>query len=259
MNHNSVVKFRKLHQTSSCLVLANAWDCASAALVQSAGAKAIATSSASLAWANGYPDGNALSSSLLLNSVEKLVRVCEQPLSIDIEAGYSNEPEQVAALVVELAELGVAGINIEDGQDSPDLFEAKLSAIRERLGLDGIFINARTDVYLQSLVPDEQKPGEVEHRLTRYANSGADSAFVPGLLNVQDIRQLVSAISLPLNIMLPSLDVNREDFIEAGVKRLSYGPGTFLEAYKQLLLFSDKAVDKTELTYDKLNDLMNRL
>ncbi|MBB6522172.1 isocitrate lyase/PEP mutase family protein [Pseudoteredinibacter isoporae] len=256
MNQENVEIFRKLHKRSDGLVLSNVWDCASAVLVQHGGANAIATSSASLAWANGYPDGGALPVEQLLRSVENIMRIAVVPVSIDIEAGYSDQPEQVVDLLVELVKLGVAGINIEDGQDSPDLFSTKLEAIRETLGPDQMFINARTDVYLQSLVPEAHQLQETQQRIARYASAGADSAFVPGLLDLEDIKVLLSSSALPLNIMLPSLELETKDFFEAGVKRLSYGPGTFLESYRQLQSFSGKGADSGVLSYDGFNRML---
>ncbi|GAA6151924.1 isocitrate lyase/PEP mutase family protein [Pseudoteredinibacter isoporae] len=258
MNQNNVAAFRQLHYEPSALLLANVWDCASAALVQRSGAKAIATSSASLAWANGYADGGALPVDVLLNSVERITKLCQVPLSVDIEAGYCDKPEQVVELVIELVGMGVVGINIEDGQDSPDLLCAKLKAIRRVFGPDSLFINARTDVYLQSLVATEQQRNETQQRLARYAEYGADSVFVPGLLVLEDIRYLVTSNSVPLNIMLPSLETAVDEFIEAGVKRLSYGPGSFIAAYKPLSSFMGGESEVAELNYETLNELMLR-
>ena len=115
----SVQIFRGLHQGSAVLVLPNAWDAGTARLIESIGAKAIATTSAGLAWARGYPDGNALPEDQLLAAIRAIARVIRVPLSTDIEAGYSEEPDAVASLVTRLLDIGVVGINIEDGAGSP--------------------------------------------------------------------------------------------------------------------------------------------
>src|SRR5215469_14415009 len=117
-NAMSVVdKFRQLHDNSSPLLLPNVWDAGSARLVEAQGAQAIATTSAGFAWALGYPDGRVLPFDEVVGSVRRIVRVLNVPLSVDIENGYSDDPQAVASNVMRLVELGIAGINIEDGPD----------------------------------------------------------------------------------------------------------------------------------------------
>lgn len=139
--------FRALHQQDPLLVLPTAWDAASAALWQRAGAAAVGTSSAALAWSCGYADGGALPEHLL-QRVAEIAAAVSVPLNVDLEDGYSRDPDAVARLVERIAALGVAGINLEDGGNPPPLLVAKLDAIRDRLGERRMFINARTDVYL---------------------------------------------------------------------------------------------------------------
>ncbi len=144
--------FRRLHD-GELLILPNAWDAGSARLIESRGAKAIATTSAGLAWSRGYPDGDALPVEQLLSAVRAIARVIGVPLTIDVEGGYSNDPAAVAGLVAGILEAGAVGINIEDGSGSPALLCAKIAAARESAGRAGVelFINARTDVYLRGL------------------------------------------------------------------------------------------------------------
>src|ERR1700687_2381872 len=145
---------RHLHRLQHLLVLPNAWDAASAALFEESGAEAIATTSAGLAWANGYSDGRILPRRVLLDGVASIARVTKIPLSVDCEGGYSEDPAQAADLIRAL--IGAArvdGINIEDGLEPPELLERKIRAIRrvaEDAGSD-LFINARIDVYLLEL------------------------------------------------------------------------------------------------------------
>src|SRR5579872_4625813 len=149
--------FRKLHQGPEVLMLPNAWDAVSARLIESLGAKAIATTSAGLAWARGYPDGNALPKEQLIAAIRDIARVIKVPLTVDIEAGYADDPAAVAALVGEILAAGVMGINIEDGADSADLLCKKIAAVREqavRMGAD-LYSNARTDVYLRGMASGE--------------------------------------------------------------------------------------------------------
>src|SRR4030081_2102292 len=139
--------FRRLHQ-GSLLILPNAWDAGTARLIESLGAKAIATTSAGLAWSHGYPDGNALSNVQLIAATRDIARAIRVPLSIDIEAGYSDDERAVARLAVGIMNVGAVGINIEDGAGSPDLLCRKVEAVREGAAHSGVdlFINSRTDI-----------------------------------------------------------------------------------------------------------------
>src|SRR5712664_1704290 len=107
--------FRKLHAGPAPLMLPNAWDAGTARLIESLGAKAIATTSAGLAWSRGYPDGNALPEDQLIAATRDIARVIRVPLTVDIEGGYSDDPGAVARLVARVLAVGVVGINIEDG------------------------------------------------------------------------------------------------------------------------------------------------
>jgi 2-methylisocitrate lyase-like PEP mutase family enzyme len=222
----SVQIFRSLHQGPQIFVLPNAWDAGTARLIESVGAQAIATTSAGLAWSRGYPDGNALPNEQLIAATRDIARVIEVPLSVDIEAGYSDEPRVVAELIARILDIGVAGINIEDGAASVDLLCRKIAAIRDQalhVGMD-LFINARTDVYLRDIASGDAAVEEVIQRGSRYRSAGCDGLFVPGLLDRRSMRTIAEAIEpTPLNVMalpgLPSLEALREH----GVRRLSAG------------------------------------
>jgi 2-methylisocitrate lyase-like PEP mutase family enzyme len=224
---NSV--FRNLHR--DLLVLPNAWDPGSARLFESVGAKAIATTSAGIAWSRGYPDGDALPIEQLLATTRDIARVIRVPLTIDIEGGYSIDPAVVAQVVVArvvggIIDAGAVGINIEDGTGSPDLLCAKIEAAKQtaaRAGVD-LFINARTDVYLRGFATGDAAVEEVVRRAERYRAAGCDGLFVPALADGRAIEAVAAAIDpLPLNIMLvpglPAASVLRTQ----GVRRLSAG------------------------------------
>ena len=212
--------FRTLHAGDTVLMLPNAWDAASAALARAAGAQAIATSSAGLAWSCGYADGNALPHDHLLFAVAAICRVAgDIPVSVDFEAGYSAEPAAVAAFVCELRALGVAGINLEDGTDPPELLDSKIQAIKKATD---IFINARTDIYLQGLAEGEPAQAMAIERGKRYAQSGADGFFVPALRDRETIRRVAERVALPLNVLaVPGLPFG--SLYDLGVRRLSAG------------------------------------
>lgn len=217
--------FRSLHAVGQPLLLANVWDAGSARLIERCGALALATTSAGLAWSHGYADGGALPSKVLVTAVEEIVRVSTVPLSVDIEDGYSDEPRHVAELVAALIEAGAVGINLEDGDASPDLLCAKIEAVRSVAVHTGInlFVNARTDVYLRGLAPSDQAVAETVARAARYRQAGSDGLFVPGLADTGEIRTIVESITLPLNVMampaLPKVD----ELQRLGVRRISAG------------------------------------
>jgi 2-methylisocitrate lyase-like PEP mutase family enzyme len=217
--------FRNLHRGPGLLLLPNAWDAVSARLIESLGAQAIATTSAGLAWSRGYPDGNALPEDQLIAAIRDIARVIRVPLTVDIEAGYSDDPAAVARLVARVLAVGVVGINIEDGERSPDLLCKKIAAIREQAhsGAD-VFINARTDVYLRGVAKGEAASAEVIRRASRYHAAGCDGLFIPGLATADAMAALSAAIApMPLNVMvvpnLPLLDTLEK----SGVRRLSAG------------------------------------
>ena len=208
--------FRSLHQGPDILILTNAWDGVTARIVADLGARAVATSSAAVAWSHGYPDGNALPVPLLLATLRDIVRVLTVPVTADIEGGYSDEPRAVAETVAALAGIGVAGINLEDGSGSPDLLCAKIEAIRRVAG--DIFINARTDLFLHG---SNASIDEAIARARRYTDAGADGIFVPGVTDAQSIETLAREIALPLNIMARAGVPPARELQRLGVRRVS--------------------------------------
>lgn len=226
--------FRSLHTQRSVLLLPNAWDAASALVQARAGAVAIGTSSAALCWALGYRDGGALPVGELVSAVRRIARSLKVPLTVDIEDGYSEEAETVAKLVVEIKKAGAVGINIEDGSGSSDVLASKIEAIRSRIDASELFINARTDVYVRSIAQGLEAVSLVTSRAARYAASGADGLFVPGLSDLAETAQIAKSTELPLNLMaLPGLPA-LESLRSAGVRRLSTGPALLLSAYADL-------------------------
>src|ERR1700748_3082221 len=116
---NNFEKFSSLHRQATPLILPNAWDAASARIIEEAGAQAIATTSAGVAWSLGYPDGYKMTAKMNAQVAQQISRVIKVPLSVDFENGYSDDPNVVAENIKLLLDVGVAGINIEDGKDSP--------------------------------------------------------------------------------------------------------------------------------------------
>jgi 2-methylisocitrate lyase-like PEP mutase family enzyme len=216
--------FHQLHR-QGLLCLANAWDAGSARIIEARGARAIATTSAGLAWSQGYADGDCLPVSQLLHAAEAICRVVRVPVTIDIESGYSSSAAAVGETVAALIDLGVVGINIEDGSESPELLCEKIEHVRtvaERRGV-ALFVNARTDVLLRRLARGDEAVEMVRARAARYAEAGADGLFVPYLSEPRAITAVVEATKLPLNLMaVPGLPGPAE-LARLGVRRLSSG------------------------------------
>jgi 2-methylisocitrate lyase-like PEP mutase family enzyme len=214
--------FRQLHHGPDVLRLPNAWDAGSARLIESAGAPAVATTSAGVAWALGYPDGDALPVDRLVATVRAIARVVSIPLSVDIEAGYGGD---VGALITELVGAGAVGINIEDAAAAPAVLAIRIAQARNaatKAGVD-LFINARTDVYLRGLVPEPERVTETLARAARYREAGADGLFVPKVIAPTEIRAIAEGCGMPLNVLawagLPPIS----ELAALGVRRLSAG------------------------------------
>ncbi|MGK9234236.1 isocitrate lyase/phosphoenolpyruvate mutase family protein [Inquilinus limosus] len=217
-------QFRRLHQ-DGILLLANAWDAGSARLIESLGAQAVATTSAGVAWAHGYPDGDALPLDLLVATTADIARIIRAPLTVDAEGGYGADPAAVGEAVARLIGAGAAGINIEDGAGTPDLLCAKIEAIKRAAARSGqdVFVNARTDVYLRGLAPEGGRVAEALARAERYRAAGADGLFVPGVTKPEEIRAIAAGTPLPLNVMARPGLPGAAELSALGVRRLSAG------------------------------------
>jgi 2-methylisocitrate lyase-like PEP mutase family enzyme len=219
--------FQQLHREGPLLILANAWDAASARVIAEAGARAVATSSAAVAWAHGYADGHHLPVSRLLVSVAEIARVVSAPISVDMEGGYSDDPDEVGENVAAMIEAGAVGMNLEDGLAAPDLTARKIAAARaaaDRAGVD-FYINARTDVYLKRLAAGGAAIEESIARGNRYKDAGASGLFLPGAVEATVLKAVADGVDLPLNAMMfPGLPPASE-LVALGVRRLSAGGG----------------------------------
>lgn len=219
--------FRRLHEGPEPLLLPNAWDAGSARLMESLGAKAVATTSAGVAWTHGYPDGDVLPVRMLVSTVVAITRAIRVPLTVDVEGGYSDEPSAVEETVARVVEAGAVGINVEDGSNAPDLLCLKIERAKRagsHFGID-LFVNARTDVYLRGLAPGDKRVQETLARAKLYREAGANGIFVPGLREAAEIRAVAADAGLPLNVMAwPGLPAATE-LARLGVRRLSAGSG----------------------------------
>jgi 2-methylisocitrate lyase-like PEP mutase family enzyme len=228
--------FRALHKGGEILVLPNCWDAASAAIMADAGAKAVATSSAAVAWSHGYPDGDLLPLEKVLATIEACARVIEAPLTADIEGGYTDDLAELGDTIRRVIEAGAVGINLEDGDRAPDLHARKVEAARKAADATGVplFINARIDVYLRNLAEGQAAYAETLQRAETYRAAGADGIFVPGPREDDLIGRLAGEIRLPLNLMGRAGLAPAARLQALGARRLSSGARPFRAAYAAL-------------------------
>jgi 2-methylisocitrate lyase-like PEP mutase family enzyme len=178
-----------------------------------------------LAWCHGYADREHLPTEVALSAAREILRVVSVPVSVDSEAGYSEDAAKVAEHVLALIYAGAAGINLEDGTEPPELLSTKIRATKQAAKARDvdIFINARCDVYLQNLAPDVRKLEESIRRGKLYAEAGADGLFMPGMSDLAQIRSVVNAIDLPVNILIMNTVPPIAELKAAGVRRVSAG------------------------------------
>ena len=233
----SADRFHALHAGPDVLILPNAWDAASAALMEDAGAKAIATSSAAVAWGRGYADGDALPVAALIDVIAGITRVTSVPLTADIEGGYTDDLAELSETIKAVVGVGAVGINLEDGRRDPDLHARKVETARAAAGQAGLdlFINARTDIYLAKLAEGEAALVETLRRAALYAEAGASGIFVPMPIEEDVLSALAAGIALPLNVMGRPGMPSATRLGELGVRRLSSATGPFRAAYGAML------------------------
>ena len=230
--------FRDLHIKSTPLILWNIWDAGSAKALAATGVPAMATGSYALAGALGYGDSEACPRAQVLNTLTLICQATDRPITHDAERGYGATPEAVGDYVAEIVEAGAVGINLEVGLASGGLRDAatqadRIQAAKQALGVG--FLNARTDVFFDEAPRAEnEKVEEVVARAGLYAEAGADGLFVPGLLALETITELVERVRLPLNIMRPLDGPTLSDLAACGVSRISHGPFPWLHAMASL-------------------------
>jgi len=236
MNPELATRFHQLH-ADGLLLLANAWDAGTARLAQAAGARAVATSSAAVAWAHGWPDGDALPIELVLQTTRAVAGAVDLPVTVDIEGGYSDDPARVGELVGQVVAAGAVGINIEDGGAAPALVADKIAAARAAAAAHGVdlYINARTDVWLRGLAEPGRRVSEALVRAARYRAAGASGLFAPGVTDEAEIAALVGDSGLPLNVLAWTGLPDAARLRALGVRRLSAG-SAISEATQGLVL-----------------------
>lgn len=214
------------------LVLPNAWDAGSARLFVEAGFKALATTSAGIAFSLGYPDGERISRDEMLAAVSRITRRIDVPITADMEAGYGMPPKAVAETVRRVIDAGAVGMNLEDRMEGKRLIDFPLAV--ERVGAaraaadaagGGIpfVLNARTDAFEAAELRPEQRLEEAVRRGNAFRAAGADSVFVPFVGDHGTIEQLVQLIRAPLNILGTPNAPSLKEMAALGVRRVTFG------------------------------------
>jgi len=253
--------FRSLHVPGHPLVLPNAWDTASARLIEDAGAAAVATTSAGLAWALGAADGDRLDRDAALEAVARIAAAVDVPVSADIESGYAQDAAGVADTIRAVIAAGAVGVNIEDalyeagaGPLRPVTEQAeRIAAAREAADSAGVplFVNARIDTFLRG-------GGEVDLTLERAAAflaAGADGIFVPGAVEPGTVKLLVDGIEGPLNVMVHPGASPVAELAALGVARVSAGSGLAQAAHALVRRAARELLDTG--TYETLADVLD--
>lgn len=250
-----------MHVEGDILLLPNVWDVASARIIEAAGFPAIATSSAGIAFAQGFPDGQKIPPERMLAVIADIARAVKVPVTADVEAGYGSKPEDAARTARQVIEAGAVGMNFEDATGDPvrplfDLQEQveRIRAIREQGNTLGVplVLNARTDVYLLQIGETSTRYEEALRRLSAFRDAGADCLFVPGLVDLATIRRLVADLNYPVNILAVPSSPSVAELKGAGVRRISLGSGPMRAALGLLQRLATEVV--TDGTYSFMRD-----
>jgi 2-methylisocitrate lyase-like PEP mutase family enzyme len=265
--------FRSLHSGREILLLPNVWDVASARIVEEAGFKAVATSSAGVAFSLGYPDGQVIPRDEMLAVIGRIAKAVKVPVTADVESGYGNTAKDAALTARAVIDAGAVGMNLEDSvSDSPRLVELplqleKIHAVREiadRVRVP-LVLNARTDVYLLQIGEAGKRYDETIRRLSAFRDAGADCVFAPGLSDAETIGRLVAELKCPVNILAGPDSPSVPELFKLGVARVSLGSAPMRAALGQLRRIAEElkvsgtysALDGAP-SYSEMNLLMER-
>jgi 2-methylisocitrate lyase-like PEP mutase family enzyme len=221
---------RRLHVDGPMLVLPNAWDAGSARIYLEAGFKALATTSAGIAFSLGYPDGERISRDEMLAAVARITRRIDVPITADMEAGYGMTPNAVAETARRVIDAGAVGMNLEDRLEGKQLIDFSLAvervaAARAAAHAAGVplVLNARTDAFEAPELRSEQRLEEAVRRGNAFREAGADSVFVPFVGDRDTIERLVQSIRAPLNVLGTPNAPTLKELATLGVRRVTFG------------------------------------
>jgi 2-methylisocitrate lyase-like PEP mutase family enzyme len=236
-------RFLDLHRGPKTLLLPNAWDVPSARIFEEAGFPAIATTSAGIANTLGYPDGQKISATEMLEVIRRIAQAVRIPVTADMESGYASTPEALAETTRQVLEAGAVGMNLEDTSSetssehgatgaSSSLIDLNLQNDKIRAALEAakragipFVLNARTDIFLHAIGPPETRLARAIERLNAYREAGAQCLFAPGVTDSETIAQLVRGVRGPLNILATAGTASLPELAKLGVARVSLGSG----------------------------------
>jgi 2-methylisocitrate lyase-like PEP mutase family enzyme len=248
-----------LHRPGRPVILVNAWDAASARILEKAGSAAIATTSAGVAFACGYPDGERIPRDRMLAAVARICASVSLPVTADVEAGYGDSPEAAEKTALGVVDAGAIGMNLEDGTGRPDapladlaLQVEKIRAVKEAGRLRGvpIVLNARTDVFLDRVGPESGRLGEALRRGEAFRDAGADCVFVPGVNDPATVAELVRRLGCPVNVLAGAGSPPIAELAKLGVARVSLGSGPMRAAMTLVRRLAEEVLTKG--TYSSL-------
>jgi 2-methylisocitrate lyase-like PEP mutase family enzyme len=252
--------FRNLHSGHEILLLPNVWDVASARIVEEAGFRAVATSSAGVSFSLGYPDGQVIPRDEMLAAITRIAKAVKVPVTADMESGYGPTARDAALTARAVIDAGAVGMNLEDVADASTsalvelpLQLEKIHAIREiadRVRVP-LVLNARTDTYLLQIGDPAKRYDETVRRLSAYRDAGADCVFVPGLSDAASIGRLVADLKCPLNILAGTGSPSVPELFKLGVARVSLGSAPMRAALGQLRRLGEEL--KASGTYSALD------
>jgi 2-methylisocitrate lyase-like PEP mutase family enzyme len=238
---DKATRLADLHTKGTPLVLYNAWDAGSAKAIGDAGAPAIATSSWSVAEAQGYRDGEEIPVDFADQIIARIAASVDLPVSVDVEGGYTEDDAQLAENVCRLLDLGIVGINFEDrvvkgsGLYGIDRQASRVAAIRQAAEKKiPLFINARTDLFLGQGNDPQSTVQAALDRASAYEAAGASGFFIPGLQDESLIARICEGTTLPVNVMVMDGVPDNERLAEIGVSRISYGPIPYINTMDTL-------------------------
>jgi 2-methylisocitrate lyase-like PEP mutase family enzyme len=262
--------FLKYHHEKEILVLLNSWDIGSSKLIEACGYKAVATTSMGIAASLGYPDCQVITLSEMLAAITGIVNAVKVPVTVDIEAGYGNNLNEIIESVKKIIATGIVGVNIEDSIElNPNLIDElefceRISAIRalsDSLGFH-LVINARTDSFYTSSGSTQEKLSESIKRGNKYREAGADCIFVQPVSDKEIISTLVKEINAPINILAnPTIGAGVTPTIkelqDLGVARVSLGSSLMKATLALIKKVADELSEKG--TYNILLDTLTPL
>lgn len=266
--------FSNLHQQEGLFVVPNPWDAGSARILETMGFKALATTSAGLAFALGKPDGQAaLSRDETLQNARAIVEATHLPVSADLENGYGDDPASCAETIRLAAKTGLSGGSIEDATGKPDdpIYPFELAVERVKAAVkaarelpEPFMLTARAE----NLIHGRPDMRDTLKRLEAYAEAGADVVFAPGLKTKEEIISVVKAVApKPVNVVmgLSGGDFSLQTLEQIGVKRVSLGSslsraafGALFHAAEEILHQGTFSFAATAKPYADMNKLFNQ-